>query len=289
MTRQVGVCSWSLRPESPSDLVELVRATGASCVQLALGPLCEGRWEAGETSRRLADAGIAIRSGMMATRGEDYSTLETIRRTGGVRPDGHWPANLAAAAAHARVAAALGVGLVTFHAGFLPHEPRDPLRQVMLDRVREVAAAFSREGVGVGLETGQETAATLLEVLDELGAANVGVNFDPANMILYGMGDPTAALQQLSARVVQIHIKDARAARRAGAWGEETRFGEGEVDWREFFRVVRERNVAGDWMIEREGGDDRVSDIREALSGVALFAADGVASFATDDGAGERR
>lgn len=252
-------------------------------MQLALGPLCEGRWDAGETSRRLADAGIAIRSGMMATRGEDYSTPESIRRTGGVRPDEHWPANLAAAAEHARVAAALGLGLVTFHAGFLPHDTGDPVRRVMLDRLREVAAAFAREGVHVGLETGQETATTLLEALDELGAANVGVNFDPANMLLYGMGDPAAALQQLASRVVQLHIKDARSSRRVGTWGEETRFGEGEVDWAEFFRVARERGVAGDWMIEREGGDDRVSDIRAALSGVASFAADGGASFA--DGA----
>src|SRR5207244_3794505 len=105
-----------------------------------------------------------ILSGMMAMKGEDYSTLESIRRTGGVRPDEHWPENLAAAAANARIASALGMRLVTFHAGFLPDDRADPTRRAMLDRLRAIADAFAQRDIAVALETGQETAGTLAAV-----------------------------------------------------------------------------------------------------------------------------
>ena len=118
--RSLGVCSWCLRAGSPAELVERVRAVGVSSVQLHLDPL-RGDWDSGETQDRLREAGIAIASGMMAMRGEDYSTLNTIRETGGVRPDATWEANLAAAEANAALAADLGVDLVTFHAGFIEH------------------------------------------------------------------------------------------------------------------------------------------------------------------------
>ena len=101
---RLGVCSWSLQPRSHADLIAKVRATGLDCVQLALAPFRPGRDErdvrmdAVATAGALRDAGIEVRSGMMSTLGEDYSTLETIQRTGGLRPDATWVANLAIAA-----------------------------------------------------------------------------------------------------------------------------------------------------------------------------------------------
>jgi L-ribulose-5-phosphate 3-epimerase len=264
MNRTIGVCSWSLRPSSPGDLVQRAKAAGLSAVQLALDPLRTGQWPPDETAAALREAGIRIRSGMIGMEGEDYSTLETIRRTGGVRLDEHWQANLAAARGSAAIARGLGVGLVTFHAGFLPHERADSSRRTMIDRLRAIVDALAAEGIRSGFETGQETAGTLLEVLDELGRPTAGVNFDPANMILYGMGDPVAALRELAARVVQVHIKDAVATTTPGTWGTEVRAGTGDVDWPGFFAAMRETGLACDLMIEREAGDDRVADIREA-------------------------
>ena len=83
MKNRLGVCSWSLRPETPAELAERVRATGLGTVQLALDPSRTGAWSLEDTRAELEAAGTTIASGMMATRGEDYSTLETIRRTGG--------------------------------------------------------------------------------------------------------------------------------------------------------------------------------------------------------------
>ena len=263
----IGVCSWSLRPADPAELVEGLGAVGVAAVQLALDPLRTGDWSLRETVDRLAGAGIRIRSGMMSMAGEDYSTLESIRATGGVRPDATWPANLAAARANARVARQLGLGLVTFHAGFLPYERGDGVRPRMVERLRALVDAFAAEGVEVGFETGQEDANTLLAVLAELDRATAGINFDPANMILYGHDaddSPVAALRKLLPRVRQVHVKDARPAARAGSWGTEVPVGSGGVDWDGFFDVLVAAPRPLDLMIEREAGDDRVGDARTA-------------------------
>ncbi|HVS17550.1 MAG TPA: sugar phosphate isomerase/epimerase family protein [Planctomycetota bacterium] len=262
MKHRIGVCSWSLRPQSPVDLAEKVRATGLVRVQLALDPLRTGRWDAQATADTLAAAGLKIESGMLQTHGEDYSSLAAIRDTGGLRPDGTWRKNLEAARANAKLARRLGLELVTFHAGFLPEQSGDPERAKLIGRLRTFCEVFADEGVRLGLETGQETAATLAGVLDELDHPAAGVNFDPANMILYGMGDPVAALRLLEPHVRQIHVKDALPSDTPGEWGSEVRAGTGRVDWKAFLRLARELGVA--FLIEREAGEERVVDIAAA-------------------------
>lgn len=264
MSFRLGVCSWSLQPESPLELAERVRQAELSAVQLALDPLRVRDWSLGQTVKALESAGIAVLSGMMGTQGEDYSTLETIKRTGGVRPDEHWDENRLAASANAELAQRLGVDLITFHAGFLPEERDSAERGVLMERLREVVDRFADHGVRAAFETGQETGGTLLEFLEELDRPTAGVNFDPANMILYDKGEPLEALEVLAPWVRQIHVKDAVRTKTPGTWGEEVPAGEGEVDWTAFFRIVRERHIACDLLIEREAGGSRVADIRRA-------------------------
>jgi L-ribulose-5-phosphate 3-epimerase len=261
---EVGVCSWSLRPASPRELARDVLSCGVDAVQLALDPLRTGAWSEPELLAEFKANHIRILSGMMTTVGEDYSTLDTIRHTGGLRPDRHWPANLAAAHENAVLAARLGLNLVTLHAGFLPHGAADPLRPVMIQRLREVLRAFAAKGIRVAFETGQEDARTLLDVLHELRAENPGVNFDPANMILYGMGDPLAAFRELAPHVVQVHIKDATPPSRPGEWGEEVVVGTGSIDWTRFFDTIAELRPTVNLLIEREAGESRVADIKIA-------------------------
>ena len=196
--------------------------------------------------------------------GEDYSTLETIRVTGGIAPDSTWEQNRKNIQATAKLAQKLGLKLVTFHAGFLPHEEKDPASARMLQRLAEVAEVFASAGVNLGLETGQETAPVLLQLLRKLNRPNLGVNFDPANMILYDKGDPVEALQTLGPWIRQVHIKDARRTRVPGAWGEEVAVGAGEVDWPAFFAALDKLKFGGDLVIEREAGSQRVVDIRQA-------------------------
>jgi sugar phosphate isomerase/epimerase len=269
--RAIGVCSWSLRPTTATELAERVRACGVVYVQLALGPVLKGQIPIGALRDALEDAGITPRSGMMSTVGEDYSSLESIARTGGLRPDAHWAENLRTARDEARLARELSLPLVTFHAGFLPHDPRDPERAKLVGRLRTIVDVFADQGVRLGFETGQETAETLLAFLAELDRPRAGVNFDPANMILYGMGEPVAARRALAPRVVQVHVKDALPAKKRGTWGEEVPVGTGQVDWSAFFDVLDARIPEVDLMIEREAGDQRIEDVRRARAHVAAL------------------
>ena len=277
MDDRLGVCSWSLQPDSAADLVERLGAVGVGRVQLHLDPLRDdwaegsgGPWGKAATTA-LAEAGITIASGMMTMAGEDYTTLESIKATGGVVPDGTWDENLAAAKKNAVIADRLGLGLVTFHGGFIPHDEADPARRVIIDRLATLRDVFDARGVAIALETGQQTGETLLGVLDDL--PGVGVNFDPANMILYGMGDPIAALERLGPRVAQLHIKDAAPASAAGAWGVEVPVGEGAVDWARFFAVAARVCPGVGMMLEREAGDTRIEDLRRGASVVRERAA----------------
>lgn len=266
---RIAVCSWSLKPASPEDLVEKCRACGVSAVQLWLDPVRQWQWRPDTVGSLARSAGIKIVSGMFAPKDEDYSTLESIKATGGVLPDATWEANQKAAEGDAIMASRFGVSLVTFHAGFIPHEAADPARAVMVGRLRNIAETMSVRNVQIALETGQEDAGTLLAALDEINEtlpdrARIGVNFDPANMILYGMGDPVASLKRLMPHVRQVHIKDAVPTKAKGTWGEEMPVGQGAVDWPGFFGVLRDGGYRGGFVIERESGDDRVGDIVQA-------------------------
>jgi sugar phosphate isomerase/epimerase len=259
--KRLAVCSWSLQAASPQELAARLQATGISRVQLALDPLREEPAVWDETEAVLKQAGITIVSGMFGCVGEDYSSLDTIRVTGGIAPDETWPQNLANIHATVEIAKKLGLKLVTFHAGFVPHDTADPGFSKMVGRLKAVAEIFAAADMLLGLETGQETAdglATLLETLDQ---PNVIVNFDPGNMLLYGKGDPIEALCVLAPWIRQVHVKDANQAAVPGTWGEEVAAGTGRVDWHAFFSTLARIGFTGDIVIEREAGSQRIADI----------------------------
>ncbi len=258
---EIGVCSWSFESAGPGDLARACHEAGVRELQLGLGVLLSGQWSVAETMEVLDRAGVRAVSGMITTLGEDYSTLASIRETGGIRLDDTWPANLEMVESAAVLAERLFLELVTMHAGFLPSTQADGLREKMVGRVRQIADRFAAHGIALGLETGQETAETLLSVLEELSHPGVCVNFDPANMILYGAGAPVAALDVLAGSVRQIHVKDARAPSEPGAWGKEVVVGTGDVDWPSLLAVINERRISCNFMIERYGGASVVDDV----------------------------
>ena len=153
-------------------------------MQLALDPLREkpAAWK--DTAAAFGQHGCTIISGMFGCVGEDYSTLDTIRETGGIAPDRTWEQNWRNIQQTATLATELKLKLVTFHAGFLPHDPLDPQYAKLKARLLQIAELFSGRGLQLGLETGQETAHDLAALLKDINQPNLGVNFDPANMIL---------------------------------------------------------------------------------------------------------
>jgi sugar phosphate isomerase/epimerase len=262
---RLAVCSWSLEPATADDLLKKLAVTGLRRLQVALDPVrvnAAGAWA--DLAAKSAAQGVTLVSGMMGTIGEDYTTLDSIRRTGGVVPDATWPDNWKNIQANAEIAGRLGLKLVTFHAGFLPHEETDPVFAKLQDRLRRTADLFHARGIALGLETGQEVADTLALFLRKLGHPGVGVNLDPANILLYDKGDPAAAVRTLGPWLKQCHLKDAVRTKVPGTWGQEVVLGTGQVDWKAFFRALSDVGFTGNLCIEREAGDRRVADIRAA-------------------------
>ena len=260
----LAVCSWSLRPTDPLNLIQQLQTIGINRVQISLDPLREQPAVWAPLPELCAKAGITFVSGMFGTAGEDYTTLESIKRTGGIVPDATWEENWRNIQSAADIAQKLGLKLVTLHAGFLPHEPSDPTFKKLLQRITLIADLFAVKGIELGFETGQETADTLASFLQQLGKPGVGVNFDPANMLLYDKGDPIAAMRLLGPWLKQCHIKDAVKTKTPGTWGEEVVVGTGQVDWRAFFQTASQLDFKGNFAIEREAGEQRVADIRAA-------------------------
>jgi len=262
----IAVCSWSLRPRDMQDLVRMMRELGLEHAQLMLLSLIQlddkrkhqelGHLRAGE---------IKFTGGMMSFPGEDYSSIAAIHRTGGFLSDAHWPVRKALCQAGAQLAVELGMKSIGTHIGFVPPSG-EPKYQVMISRVREIAQIFSQRGLDLLMETGQERADALLQFVNDLSTPNVHINFDPANMILYGAGDPIAAVRTLGKHIRHVHVKDATPSSSPGReWGEEVPFGTGQVNPKAFLDALHEVRYRGPLAIEREAGEDRVGDVRKAV------------------------
>jgi L-ribulose-5-phosphate 3-epimerase len=274
---QLGICSWSMRPESPQQMADVLQELGLSRLQLGLVAHRDAAGIVDGMPQALQAIDATIVSGMFGTVGEDYSSLETIKVTGGVAPDEHWEQNQQVAKAAAAKAKEFGLSMVMFHAGFLPHDENDPQYKKLAGRIAEIAGLFNQQGIDLLFETGQETANDLwafLQYMDRIGVTNIGVNFDPANMILYDKGDPIEALTRLLPRVKSIHIKDAIRTKTPGTWGQEVPVGDGEVNWFEFIKVLAQGDYTGDLNIEREAGEDRITDAKKAIERLTQVMAD---------------
>jgi sugar phosphate isomerase/epimerase len=262
----IGVCSWSLQPEGIAQLVDLTKKLGLEHVQLALAPIVmlDDKRKFQELGH-LKRSGLTLTSAMINFPGEDYQTIEHIRRTGGYVPDDEWPVRKQLSVQAAQLAAELGITKLSTHIGFVPAE-NVPGYDAIKNRVRQVAEIFKGHDIDLLLETGQERADELLAFLHDVQAPNVFINFDPANMILYGLGDPIGAMHTLAPLIRHVHVKDGTAsAKPMQEWGEEVPFGEGQVGPKRFLEALKAIKYTGPLVIEREAGNDRVGDVRKAI------------------------
>lgn len=263
----LGVCSWSLQATSVAQLARLMAEVGADAAQIACGDPHHARWEEGDDFPRAAlDSGLRFTGAMLGFPGEDYTTPQTIRATGGFGDPATRAERLGLLRWGIDRTVALGLADLTLHAGFLP-EADDPDRPALLAALAEAGRMAGDRGVTIAFETGQEAALLLRMTLDELGSPHLMVNFDPANMLLYDMGDPLHAVEVLAGRIRSVHLKDARRPAIPGNWGQEVPLGRGEVDIPRFIRALRAQGYAGPLMVEREvgAGPARLADIRAGL------------------------
>ena len=211
----------------------------------------------------LASGRWTISSTLHNSRYDDYSTLESIRKTGGLVPDEHWEENRRIIADVVKLSAEWKSPYMMLHAGYI--NPADKVGHAKLtDRLKFVRDLCADAGIGLTLETGQETANDLAEMLTNL--PGVYVNFDPANMVLYGKGDPVKAVKTLAPWIRHIHIKDANYTKVPGTWGEEVEWTKGQVSADAFIAALKDIGFDGCLAVEREAGNNRAGDIARAVA-----------------------
>lgn len=257
----IGVCSWSLQ-KGVTEVAEAMKKIGIDHVHLAVGPAVREGGNKYLDSVKQQD--WVISSTMIDFAQEDYSSLDTIKVTGGVVPDDCWEKNKKVFAAAAKVTSELSVKYLSTHAGFIDHTDAEKYK-VMCERIKCLADIAAENGIMLLMETGQETAEELASFLEELDHPSIGINFDPANMILYDKGNPIEAVKVLSPWIKHIHIKDATKTKTPGQWGAEVPWGDGQVGSDKFLATLQEIGYEGTIAIEREAGDKRLEDITLAV------------------------
>lgn len=265
---EIGVCSWSLQVKSVSELKQLTGRLGLDIVQIACGDPHHASWDEGDAMPAAAKAsGLRLSAAMLGFPGEDYTTPATIQKTGGFGDPALRPERLRRLAWGLDRTVQMGLSAITLHGGFIP-EPGDPDRTPFLDTLAKAGDMARAAGVTLALETGQETADLLRRTLDDLRHPSVKVNFDPANMILYDMGDPIRAVGILGPDIHSVHVKDAVRTKVPGTWGEEVPLGKGQVGIAAFLKALRDAGYAGPLAIEREVGnqEQRFADIAHGVT-----------------------
>jgi len=162
-------------------------------------------------------------------------------------------------------AKACGIPAVQSHAGFIPENPNDPVYKETVAAMREVVEYCRRNGQQFRYETGQETPVTLVRALEDVGLDNQGVNFDLANLILYGKANPVDAIEILAPYIQGIHAKDGLWPTNPRALGKEVPIGQGKVDFPRIIARLKQLNYQGAVTIEREiSGPRQIDDVRAA-------------------------
>jgi L-ribulose-5-phosphate 3-epimerase len=264
----IGVCTWSLGNDF-DKISTLSEQTQLSHVHLAVSPAL-GENEKNYLSR-VKEENWKISATMIDFPQEDYTTLESIRATGGIVPDQYWGGNLKRVSDAIDITVELGVEYLSLHFGFIDLTDHNCAKK-LYDRANILADRAAQKNTQLLMETGQETAVELRQFLEELNHPALGVNFDPANMILYDKDSPTEAVQTLAPWIKHIHIKDALRTQTPGTWGVEVPWGTGQVGGTEFLKALKQINFAGALAIEREAGDNRLGDIKTAVDALIGFA-----------------
>ena len=167
----------------------------------------------------------------------------------------------------AEFARKLDLPAIITHLGFIPENPSDPLFAEVVEAVGDIARHCQALGLEFWFETGQETPITLLRLIQAVGTDNLGINLDPANLILYGKGNPIDSLDVFGSYVRNVHAKDALYPTDPMQLGREVEVGAGQVRFPDFVRRLNEIGFTGEYIIEREiAGEKQRRGIEKTVS-----------------------
>ncbi|MDX1980041.1 MAG: sugar phosphate isomerase/epimerase family protein [Bryobacteraceae bacterium] len=261
---EVGAMFWAGR-----DPLARIKAMGVRCGQLGIGGDVDLTGAAAQWKADLEREDFTLVTVFCAYNGESYADIPTVQQTVGFIP----PATRVDREARTRevsdFAAAIGVKSIACHIGFVPEDAADPDYAAVREMVRRICDHAAAHGQTFALETGQEPAHVLMHFLKDVDRDNIGINFDPANMILYGTGDPIEALGILAPKVISVHAKDGDWPPKdaPGALGTERPLGQGSVGMERFVAKLKEIGYKGPLNIEREAEnlEERYADMEMAV------------------------
>jgi sugar phosphate isomerase/epimerase len=234
--------------------LEVAKALGVPTIQLHTPRHTPRTFaEADKYKSRLAELGITLTAIFGGFLGESYADIPTVERTVGLVPRETRAMRLAEMKQIADFALQLDCTAIGLHLGFVPHDAESAEYDEMLTVTRDLCDYLESNGQALHLETGQEPADVLVQFIESTERKNLFINFDPANMILYGIGDPIEALEKVGRFVRSIHCKDAKWAANPGKeWGQEVPLGEGDVNIEKYLTTLKKIGYTGPLTIERE-------------------------------------
>ena len=264
--RETGAMFWADR-----DHLAEIKGLGVRCGQLGIpGSMDLTTTAAADWRAALAEQDFTLVTVFAAYNGESYADIPTVERTVGFIPGASREEREQRTYQVSDFAAALEVNSIACHVGFVPHDTAHPDYIAVRALVRRIADHAAQHGQTFALETGQEPAQVLLNFLKDCDRPNLGINFDPANMILYGTGDPIEALGVLGPHLLSVHCKDGDWPDKnsPGSLGKEKPLGQGAVGMERFIAKLKEVGFKGPLNIEREAEnqEQRIADMKMAVA-----------------------
>jgi L-ribulose-5-phosphate 3-epimerase len=264
---EVGLMFWA--GENARETLQFAKSFGVKAGQLGFPGHLSLNGAAEKWDEALTAEHFTAITAVCSYEGEDYADIPTVARTVGLVPPDTRAARVQRTKDVSNVAKELGIDSVACHIGVIPPDGSKHLYDEVRDLTREICDFCHANGQSFTLETGQEPAKVFLRFIEDVDRPNLKINFDPANMILYGTGDPLEALDILAKRVISVHCKDGDWPPREHpeALGTEVRLGDGKVDIPAFVAKLKQLGFTGPLTIEREELDQekRAADIHHAV------------------------
>lgn len=158
----------------------------------------------------------------------------------------------------------IGVDRIATHLGFIPENMDDPLYGPLIDDLRDVANHCKKNNQYFCFETGQETPVTLLRTIEDIGTDNLGINLDPANLVMYGKGNAVDSLKVFGKYLKGFHIKDGKYPTNGRELGLEVPVGQGDVQMPQLLKAMEELGYTEPYTIEieldRREGEETLED-----------------------------
>ena len=255
-----------VRGDDPIASLKRVKSFGIPTCQMYIPP---EEWHSESVveaiKKAISETGVRITCFFCHFEGESYTDIATIKRTVGLLNPSTRQERIEKTFIFSDFAKKLNVPALAKHIGFIPENKDNPDYKGVVEAAKKIADHCRDNGQKFALETGQESPETLSIFIEDVNRLNIGINFDPANMLLYDKGDPIKALDVLGKYVIGVHCKDGKRPEREGGLGTEYPLGEGDVDIERFIQKLKEIGYTGPLTIEREiSGEQQTKDILRA-------------------------